>query len=137
MQTENTETRQSALAEVEGQFQQWRETREKRTAVPEELWQAAVGLCSQHSLSQISRSLRIDYRQLKERGVESGVVASEEALETEGVEFVELGIRERQPSREYEVELEKADGSRMRVKVTGEATVDVVQLAKTFWERPR
>ena len=137
MNTENQQTKPTTLAEVRDNFQHWRETREKRTAVPEELWQAAVDLCSQHSLSELARSLGIDYRQLKERAVDSGVLPAEHKVNTRGFGFVELGIRETQPSREYVVELEKADGSRMRVKISGEATVDVVELAKTFWETPR
>ncbi len=137
MKTENTPTKPATFAEVRARFQLWRETREKRTAVPEELWQAAVDLWPQHSLSKLARSLGIDYRQLKERAVDSGVLPAEQKMNTGGFGFVELGIRQTQPSREYVVELEKADGSRMRVKISGEATVDVVELAKTFWEAPR
>ena len=56
MTIEYTPTRPTTLTEVRNRFQQWRETREKRTTVPEELWQAAVDLCPQHSLSEIARS---------------------------------------------------------------------------------
>ena len=123
------------LTAVQKQFKQWRTTRTKRTTIPEHLWQAAVDLSPHYSLTQISRSLSVDYRLLKERVHASGCGGTTHSIEGEGYTFVELGMREEESSREYIIELEDTEGSRMRVQMNGE--VDVDELIKAFWNRRR
>ena len=55
------------VEQVRDQFEQWRNTREKRTDIPDELWQAAISLAEHTSVYQISKELRLNYTDLKHR----------------------------------------------------------------------
>lgn len=53
---------------VQEQFENWRSSRNgKREPIPQQLWQAAVELCNLHGITQVSRSLRLSYVELKKR----------------------------------------------------------------------
>ena len=56
-----------SLSEVKEQFKTWRKTRKSPRPIPKKLWAAAVSLTTQHSISQISKELVIDYSALKKR----------------------------------------------------------------------
>src|SRR4030067_669835 len=55
------------LEVVRHQFEAWRKRRRCRGRIPEALWEAAVGLCREHSICEVSRSLRLNYNGLKNR----------------------------------------------------------------------
>lgn len=56
-----------SIEDVQYQFENWRETREKRCPIPEELWYAAVRLTEDYSVSHVARTLRLNYTRLKDR----------------------------------------------------------------------
>ena len=56
-----------SLSEVKEQFKTWRKTRKNPRPIPEKLWVAAVSLTANHSISQISKELVVDYSALKKR----------------------------------------------------------------------
>lgn len=49
------------------QFEAWRQNRVKRSAIPDALWQAAVNLCQEHTISKVCSTLRLNYADLKHR----------------------------------------------------------------------
>jgi hypothetical protein len=54
------------LEEVQSRFAAWREKRKNsRSTIPEELWSAAVLLCLENSVNNISRELRLNHTELK------------------------------------------------------------------------
>ena len=55
------------LEVVRNQFETWRKRRRCRSRIPESLWQAAVRLCREHSVFEVSRALRLNYNGLKNR----------------------------------------------------------------------
>ena len=55
------------LEEVRDQFEHWRRSREKRSVIPDALWQAAILLFPKYSFCQISKALRLNYTDLKHR----------------------------------------------------------------------
>ena len=55
------------LESVIKQFEYWRASRKKRERIPEHLWDAAVCLCSDNSVSQITQILRLNYNDLKKK----------------------------------------------------------------------
>jgi len=131
------------MEEVREQIAGWRQSREKRTAMPEELWQAALSLLANYTLSQVSKRLNIGYNGLRQRaklGVEcvdtKGVEKWQETGDEEGFVMYEpsgwLGKREQSESV---MELEDTDGARMTIRVCGQATLDLVGLSKSFWGR--
>ena len=55
------------LEAVREQFEHWRESRKVGARIPSELWQAAVSLHPRYTVNQISRSLRLDYMDVRKR----------------------------------------------------------------------
>ena len=64
---QQTASKSLTLEEVCQQFEYWRQTREKRCPIPEKLWQAAESLYPEYSLYHISKALRLNYTDLKQR----------------------------------------------------------------------
>jgi hypothetical protein len=74
----------ATLEEVQAQFATWRSEPQRTRRIPDELWDAAVSLCSEHSVCKVSRALRLDYNALKERNSKSESAQAPRA-------FIELG----------------------------------------------
>src|SRR6204780_2754627 len=55
------------IAELQRQLDQFRSPRQRRTKLPESLWQAAVDLARQHGVHSVAQPLRLDYMGLKKR----------------------------------------------------------------------
>jgi hypothetical protein len=53
------------LARTRVLFEQWRATRQGRSKIPDELWQAAVALHGRYSASQLCRELRLSASALR------------------------------------------------------------------------
>jgi hypothetical protein len=56
-----------SLEGVRDRFELWRKTKQVGSRIPDALWQAAVALCQDHSVLQVSRGLRLNYSDLKHR----------------------------------------------------------------------
>ena len=52
------------LEEIKQQFEHWRETRPKRSPIPNHLWTSAVQLAQEHSICKIAKALRLNYKHL-------------------------------------------------------------------------
>ena len=52
---------------LQRQLDEFRNTRQRRTKLPESLWQAAVELARQNGVYSVTHSLRLDYMGLKKR----------------------------------------------------------------------
>ncbi len=119
------------LDRVREQFGHWRRTREKKGAIPEDLWEAAVSLQSDYSLCQISKVLRLGYNDLKTRvqAQKSNFISASDAS------FIELGISDPMNSAECIVEMKDQKGASMRMYFKGKAGVDLLELGKTFWNK--
>jgi hypothetical protein len=100
------------LEAVRSQFQAWRKRRHCRGPIPESLWQAAVGLCREHSICEVSRALRLNYSRLKDQ-----VTPAEGRGRTRGqhpdLGFVRLDFGAPMPASECQVEMEAPNGARM------------------------
>ncbi len=128
MRRELLPTTESNLKEVQNKFHRWRKSRKERRAIPEELWEAAVGLSKYYSIHQISRALRLNHTALRKRVEDSNKKADTTPA------FVELQIRDRSPSSAHcMVEMEKQDGATMKMYFHGEADLDLLELGKAFW----
>jgi hypothetical protein len=108
------------LSEVSEHFERWRSERKKGERIPEPLWGEAVKLLDEHNASQVARALRLSYTCLKQRrrrldSDEDGELAGGKALFVElDPEFVD---QVRPPSaRPGAIELERADGTRLRLQ---------------------
>ena len=123
--------RSFTLERVREQFGHWRRTREKKGAIPEALWEAAVLLHSDYSLCQIAKVLRLSYNDLKRRvqTQKSNITSHSNAS------FIELGLSDPIYSAECVVEMKDQKGASMRMYFKGKAGVDLLELGKTFWNK--
>ncbi len=131
--------RQAAgVAAARRQIEHWRKTREKRSPMPEELWDAAVLAARAHGVWSVGQALHVNYESLKAR------VARAEEDEAAGPApelsggFVEVGAAQLVgPSAApvTVVELSAVDGAKLAVRVEGGERLDVQVLIDSFWRR--
>jgi len=126
-------TLKPTLEEVRDQFESWRKSRERRTAIPETLWEAAVILSKEYSVFQISKALRLNFTSLKNRVQASNSCFS--AKTDSDPAFVELDFGRSIFSAECLVEMEDKSGSKMKMHLKGVTGVDLLELGKAFWSK--
>lgn len=123
------------LEVVRHQFETWRKRRRCRGRIPDALWQAAVELCREHSVWEVSRALRLNYKDLKRRvqGTRERGLAVRQCPDF-GFVKLDLGAPIRSP--ECLVEMEAPNGSKMRMSFRGALRdVDPVDLSRAFWRQ--
>jgi hypothetical protein len=132
MASKNYSTPRSSLSEVKEQFKIWRRTRQRPRPVPENLWAAAVSLTTQHSISQISKELVLDYSTLKKR---VSIKKKDSTAKMNPAGFIELNLEPPASVSECIVEMHDILGAKMRMHFRGKADVDLLELAKAFWSK--
>ena len=118
------------LEQVRRDLEAWREKRCKGERIPERLWTAAARVVGECGLSRVSGTLRLDYNQLKRRS-ELGKQAPEVRREPAAL-FAELAEPPLSVETVCVVELEKGNGTRMRICLTEPAIVDWGRLTEVF-----
>ena len=123
------------LEEICNRFEKWRKSKRRHSEkIPDSLWRAAVGLCSNHSILGVSRALRVNYTELKHRVQETEKIAAPSS--DYGAEFVEVDFGQSMLSSECVVELETPNGAKMKMYFKGQqGGFDVVGLSKAFWRQ--
>lgn len=101
----------------------WRAQRRKGERIPAEIWQRVVGAVRQHGLKVVSETLRLNYDRLQ-RKVGGG--------RSESPVFVELGGARTEEGLSCVVELEKGNGTRLRIRVREAAGVDWGKVKEAF-----
>jgi len=125
----------AALEAARGRFEQWRESRERRTRIPASLWAVAVEAASQCGVNRTAKALRIDHGRLKRHVLAQSVSAAPSPLGTADVPtFVELPSVMGARRGPCVVQLEDRAGSKMRIEVVQLNAADLVALARSFWE---
>jgi hypothetical protein len=124
-----------SLENVRHQFGTWRKRRRCRGRIPEALWQAAVGLCREHSICKVSQTLRLNYRGLKNR-VTKPRDRSCSVKQRPDLGFVRLDLGAPMRSSECLVEMEASNGARMRMSFKGvPRDFDPVGFGRAFWRQ--
>ena len=121
-----------SLSEVKEQFKTWRKTRKSPRPIPKKLWTAAVSLTANHSISQISRELVVDYSTLKKRAAvknKAGTTSMSPA------DFIEVNLEPPAAVAECIVEMQDILGAKMRMHFRGKTDFDLLELAKAFWSK--
>jgi len=122
------------LEKVRGRFETWRSRKKAGSPIPKSLWDAAVSQCQEHSILEVSRSLRLNYNDLKSRAQ----APKKEALPSTGgcMEFVELDLEGLSKPPECIVEIEAANGAKLRMHYVGhQKGIDPLELVKVFWRQ--
>jgi hypothetical protein len=121
----------ATLEEVRDRFETWRSGKKAGSPIPRALWEAAVSQCHDHSILEVSRSLRLNYNDLKTRVQEP----EEKSLPSTGgcVDFVEIDLEALSKPPECIVEMEAANGAKLRMHFLGQQKeIDPVDLSRVF-----
>ena len=108
----------------------WRNNLKKSRRMPQELWQAAVGLSKEYAINKISKELCLSYTDLKKR-----VMAhSKENLPTiktqMDMKFIELGVEPSSSTPEFIVEMEEGNGAKMKIHLRSMTDLDHYELCR-------
>ena len=128
---QNTTALQPTIEEVSTHFKNWRQIKiNHREPIPKKLWQEAIDLTLQYSLSTISKELRLGYMDFKERACISSV--PKPANIERDPDFIELKYGQPFLLSETTVEIEDKNGSKMKIYFKGKPDFDITQLIKAF-----
>jgi hypothetical protein len=133
MSSRNTRDLPARLDRIQRRFERWRRTHRARSRISDTLWAAAVKAAASYGICRTARALRVDYYSLKER-VEKA--CSSAGLPEGGVgaaTFLELAPPSQTGPGECTLELEDADGAKMRIHLKGFAAPDMAALSRNFW----
>jgi hypothetical protein len=110
-------------------FEQWRQTRQGKARIPDELWSAAAKVARRDGINRIAAALRLDGGKLKRRVLALDTVASTAAPPA----FVELMTSGGSNQPEYTLEVEGRNG-RLRIYCKGATATDLVGLTRAVWD---
>ena len=112
------------------QLDQFRSRQQRRTKLPESLWQAAVELARQHGVHSVAQPLRLDYMGLKKRLGEP----SSHRRKARRPAFVELIAPPAAALEECVIEFESSRGAKMRIQWKASAPPDWASLLRAWRE---
>lgn len=123
------------LNRLREQLNAWRRRRGSRGRLPVEAWDAAAALARAQGVSQVARTLRLNFYKLRQRGQKP---RPPEPREPPASGFVEIaGASQPTPAeRSCRIEWTDATGARLTLEMPGDHST-LVALAKTFWRRGR
>jgi hypothetical protein len=116
------------VEEVRARFEQWRQNRQGRARIPDELWSAAIELARRVGVNQTAAALHLDGGKLKRRLTAAGLVP--EKATPPG--FVELMAPGPSGVPEYTIELEGRTG-KLRIHCRGTTAADLAELSRPLW----
>jgi hypothetical protein len=123
------------LTQVADCFDAWRQTRTTHAeSIPPHLWEQAIALTAMVPITRVARRLRVSGGELKKRCAAHHAAQSAPAA-TAALGFVEVTAPLVWPSPTVgtEIELSRADGTRLRIH-THEPQPPLVALVRTFLE---
>jgi hypothetical protein len=121
-------SRVPSVDEVRSRFEQWRQTRQGRARIPDELWSAAIKLARRDGVHRTATALRLDGGKLKRRMAASRRVPSRPMPPA----FVELMGSGAAGLPEYTLELEGRNG-KLRIHCQGATAADLAELSRALW----
>ena len=119
------------LSEVKEQFKIWRKTRNSPRPIPEKLWNAAVSLSANHTVSQIAEELIIDHDDLKKACAKKKKLRKKAPPPT----FIELDVEQPPAVSECIVEMQDILGAKMRMHFRGKTDIDLLEFVEIFWRK--
>ena len=125
--SQGTAHAEQELTQLAARFQNWRHRRTTPSdPLPQSLWEQAVALTTVLSVSRVAQGIGVSWGTLKKRCTTQPSPAAEPCT-TLG--FVEV------PTPETEIELQRRDGARLRIR-SSEAHLPLAALLRTFLETP-
>ncbi len=132
MDTRNSTDLPAGLERLRQRLEHWRQTRKPPSRIPDSLWSAAVTMANTYGVNRTARTLRLDYYSLKKR-VDQGTAATSDTKPVP-MPFVELANLPTVGPCLCRLELENADGMKMRVQLRSVAMPDLSAISRSFWD---
>ena len=123
-----TSARVPTIEEVVSRFEQWRQTRQGKAHIPDELWSAAIELARRDGVNQTASALRLDGGKLKRLMTPDHALADRPAPAA----FLELMPSTTSGVPEYTIELEGRTG-KLRIHCRGTTAADLAELSRALW----
>ena len=123
------------LEDVAEKYDYRRKNRKKRSPIPEELWEAAVGLTDQYASNVIANRLRLSPTGFKERVRQS--MERDSLRDGMGVHFVEIPAVSHLHPLDCELTMESPSGATMKILFKGGREIDFLEWGKLFWSQGR
>lgn len=121
------------LQEVLTRFETWRKGKKPGSRIPKCLWAAAVDLCDVHSICNVSRTLGLNYTELKRR---YAVAMQEAQMQQQPTSACFVEIPTLAMSSTCVVELSNASGATMKMTFQGQnLPPDPVAMIRGFLSR--
>jgi hypothetical protein len=118
---------EAQLAGLKERLEGWRSSSNRNSRIPEELWTAAVEVARQCGLAPTARALHLDYYSLKHR-LEGDKALARQPLPA----FVEVLPPRVARIAECVVELEDAQGTRLRISLKGSGISELTALVQAL-----
>jgi len=118
-----------SLEEAKARFEEWRQNRQGKAAIPDALWALAVEVARKEGVSRTSTELRVEWNHLKRRMA----VATGASRRTPPPAFVELVAPLTPSLPECTIELEGRRG-KLRICLNGAPASYLAALSRELWE---
>jgi len=130
--TRGKSSRVPNVDEVRSRFEQWRQTRQGKARIPDELWSAAIQVARRDGVHRTAAALHLDGGKLKRRMVAS----DSRSRRATPPAFVELmasgGVPAGSGLPAYAIELEGRNG-KLRIHCPGATAADLAELSRALW----
>lgn len=131
MRTRTISTPGSQLERLQHRFELWRKTRKRCSPIPEALWVSAVELAREYGVHPTARALRLNYYSLKKRFSSIDDATCRPQKEAAFIELLPPGAA---GVSACTIEMENAQGGKMKIHLQGLATADLSVLSSSFWK---
>jgi hypothetical protein len=116
------------LDEVRTRFENWRQNRQGKQPIPDELWSAAIEVARRDGVNPTAAALHLDGGKLKRRMLAADSVSTKHMPP----KFVEL-LAPAVDLRDCTIELEGRKG-KLRIHWKGATAADVATLSRALWD---
>ena len=122
-----SKTQTLSIDEVRARFVEWRQNRQGKSPIPDELWSAAIDLARKNGINQTAAELHLDGGKLKR------LMAAKATSGKAAPAFVELLTPRAMSLPECMIELEGRRG-KIRIQLKGVSASDLAGLSRALWE---
>jgi hypothetical protein len=122
---------QGELEQLRRRFEEFRNTRSGHSRLPESLWAAAAELAKRYGVNPTARALRLEYGGLRKR-VENQSRPKRKRAAAAPPTFMEFVAPGAKAVTNCMVEVESAQGGKLRLELKAVATTELVGLIRAF-----
>jgi len=125
---------QQDLESVSKQFERWRAQKQEGERIPQHLWQAATALYPRYSMYRISRSLRLDSGDLRDR-IHLAGGKNRRSKSHEGPQFMPLAMTPTEGLADCHIKVKDGRKARLTIRLKGVGVQPLVELLREIWSR--